>query len=70
MRGECGFAPRDTWPHLRIEIRPMPWDWKMIPRVWRDDVSFAYTFHWLFLYLMWAGNKPLFRERTPNNEDA
>ena len=57
------LAPTDTWPDLRIVLRPLPWHWHSRPRVYADDPhpwSYA-TFEWLFLTVEWrAADEPRF----------
>ena len=49
------LAPVDTWPDLRVIVRPLPWTWSLKPRFHADDLyPWSYCVaQWLFLTIEW-----------------
>ena len=65
------LAPHDTWPDLRIVLRPLPWTWHLRPVFYVDDKGAAghWSFQWLFLTVeWWAQDTPSewFVDREPD----
>jgi hypothetical protein len=53
-------APLDTWPDLRVVVRPLPWTWRVRPRWYADDVDGPighWSLAWLFVTIEWWGQK-------------
>lgn len=64
-RSVTRLAPVDTWPDVRLVLRPLPWGWRVRPDLYVDDVDGwkgHCSFQWLFLTVEWWGNKRLFTE--------
>lgn len=62
------MSERDEWPDLRVVVRPLPWTWRFLPRLYHDDVEGwrgHCSFAWLFLTVEWWANKPMFRAVSP-----
>lgn len=54
-------APVDTWPDIRVIVRPLPWTWRIKPSVYVDDVHPAAHCSWSWLFLTvewWAQDRP------------
>lgn len=59
------LAPVDTWPDVRLTLRPLPWTWKLKPWLYVDDVEGwkgHWSIQWFFVTVEWWGNERLFTE--------
>ena len=57
-----------TWPVLSVEVRLLPWQWRLIPRGWYDYTPrsgdhagwWGIDGEWLFVKAQFGFNLPLF----------